>query len=58
MVEFENGLCIGNHLKAQNGLQRVLTIPGTLPGAFAHTIPPRQTKFQSAGVEQGTGFDS
>ena len=27
MVEFEDGLWIGNHLKAQNGLQRVRTIP-------------------------------
>ena len=27
-VEFEDGLWIGNHLKARNGLQRVRTIPG------------------------------
>ena len=27
-VEFEDGLWIGNHLKAGNGLQRVRTIPG------------------------------
>ena len=27
MVEFEDGLWIGNHLKARNGLQRVCTIP-------------------------------
>ena len=32
MVEFEDGLWIGNHLKAQNGLQRVSTIPGFQPG--------------------------
>ena len=28
MVEFEDGLWIRNHLKAQNGLQRVRTVPG------------------------------
>ena len=27
-VKFEDGLWIGNHLKAQNGMQRVRTIPG------------------------------
>ena len=27
-VEFEDDLWIGNHLKAQNGLQRVHIIPG------------------------------
>ena len=27
-VEFEDGLWIGNYLKARNGLQRVCTIPG------------------------------
>ena len=31
-VEFEDDLSIGNHLKAQNGLQRVCTIPGVQPG--------------------------
>ena len=30
-VEFEDGLWMGNHLKAQNGLQRVCTIPGVRP---------------------------
>ena len=32
-LEFEDGLWIGNQLKAQNGLQRVYTIPGVQPGA-------------------------
>ena len=32
-VEFEDGLWIGSHLKARNGLQRVCTIPGVQPGA-------------------------
>ena len=32
-VEFKDGLCIVNHLKALNGLQRVSTIPGVQPGA-------------------------
>ena len=31
-VEFEDGLWIGNHLKAQNSLQRVHTIPWVRPG--------------------------
>ena len=40
-VEFEDGLWIGNHLKAQNGLQMVGTIPGVLPGAVQSTwVPP------------------
>ena len=34
-VEFEDGLWIGNHLKARNGLQRVRNIPGVRPG-----VPP------------------
>ena len=50
-VKFEDGLWIGNHLKAQNGLQRVRTIPGVQPGAVR---TPRflrgQTEFQSAWV--------
>ena len=29
-VEIEDGLWIGNHLKAQNGLQWVRTIPGVM----------------------------
>ena len=41
MLEFEDGLRIGNHLKARNGLQRVRTIPGVQPGGNAHTqVPP------------------
>ena len=32
MVEFEDGLWIGNHLKARNGLQRVHSIPEVQPG--------------------------
>ena len=31
-VDFEDGLWIGKHLKARNGLQRVPTIPGVQPG--------------------------
>ena len=30
-VEFEDGLWIGNHLKARNGLQRFRTIPEAQP---------------------------
>ena len=50
-VEFEDGLWIGNHLKAQNGLQRVCTLPGFRPGAV-HTpgFLRRQTEFQYAWV--------
>ena len=44
MVEFEDGLWIGNQLKARNGLQRVRTIPRVQPGAV------RTTGFQSAWV--------
>ena len=40
-VEFEDGLWIGNQLKAQNGLQRIHTIPRFLWG---------QNEFQSAWV--------
>ena len=49
MVDFEDGLWIGNHLNAQNGLQRVRTIPGVPPGAMR--TPGffwGQTGFQSA----------
>ena len=46
MVEFEDGLWIGNHLKAQNGLQRVCTILAVL---FVAMCTPRflhgQTEF-------------
>ena len=50
-VECEDGLRIGNYLKALNGLQRVHTIPGVWSGA----VPtPRflqgQTEFQSSWV--------
>ena len=53
-VEFEDGLWIGNHLKAQNGLQRVHTIPGVQPDVV-HTPEVLQgfrgqTEFQSAWV--------
>ena len=44
-MEFEDGLWIGNQLKAKNGLQRVSTIPGAQPGFLW-----RQTEFQSAWV--------
>ena len=43
-MEFEDGLWIGNHLKARNGLQRVCTIPGVqaeailTPGIQAEAI--------------------
>ena len=50
-VEFDNGLWIGNHLKARNDQQRVCTIPGVQPGTVG---TPRflrgQTEFQSAWV--------
>ena len=50
-VEFEDGLWIGNHLMARNGLQRVRTIPGVRPGAVRTPGFLRgQTKFQSAWV--------
>ena len=50
-VEFDDGLWIGNHLKARNGQQRVCTIPGFQPGAV-HTpwFLQWQTEFQSARV--------
>ena len=32
-VDFEDGLWIGNHLKAKNGLQRVRTLPRIQPRA-------------------------
>ena len=51
MVEFEDGLWIGNHLKAQNGLQRVRTIPGVQPGTLRTPgFFQGQTEFQSAWV--------
>ena len=51
MVEFEDGLWIGNPLKARNGLQRVRTIPGVRPGAVRTPGLLRgQTEFQSAWV--------
>ena len=64
-VEFEDGLWIGNHLKARNGLQRVRTIPEVPPGAVRTPGFLRgQTEFQSAWVrvaawcvEPGAGID-
>ena len=51
MVEFEDGLRIGNHLKARNGLQRVHTIPGVRPGVVRTPgFLWGQTEFQSAWV--------
>ena len=50
-VEFEDGLWIGDHLMARNGLQRVRTIPGILPGAVRTPgFLQGQTEFQSAWV--------
>ena len=50
-VEFEDGLWIGNHLKARNGLQRVCTIPWVQPGAVCTPgFLQGQTEFQSAWV--------
>ena len=41
-VEFEDDMWIGNQLKPQNSLQRVLNIPGVLPEGCLHNhIPPR-----------------
>ena len=50
-VEFEDGLWIGNHLKAQNSLQRVRTIPEVQLGAVRTPgFLKGQTEFQSAWV--------
>ena len=50
-VEFEDGLWIGNHQKARNGLQRVCSILGVRPGAVCTTGFPRgQTEFQFTWV--------
>ena len=50
-VEFEDGLWIGIHLKARNGLQRVRSIPGVQPGAVRTPgFLWGQTEFQSAWV--------
>ena len=50
-VEFEDGLCIGNHLKAQNGLQRVRIILEVQPWAMRKPgLLWGQTEFQSAWV--------
>ena len=64
-VEFEDGLWIGNHLKARNGLQRFRTIPGVQPGAVRTPgFLQGQTELQSAwsawllGVKPGAGFNS
>ena len=37
MVKFEDVLWIGNHLKSQNGLQKVFTIHGFKPGSVRTT---------------------
>ena len=50
-VEFKNGLWVGNQLKAQNGLQKIHTIPGVLSGAvFTPRFFQGKTEFQSAEV--------
>ena len=50
-LEFQDGLWIGNHQKAWNGLQRVSTIPGVQPGAVRTPgFLWGQTEFQSAWV--------
>ena len=50
-VDFEDGLWIGNHLKAQNGLQRACTILRDLPGAVRTLgLYQGQTEFQYAWV--------
>ena len=50
-VEFEDGLWIGSHLKAQNALQRVSTTPGVQPAAVGTLGFLRgETEFQSAWV--------
>ena len=65
IVEFEDGLWIGNHPKARNILQRVCTIPGVQPGVVAHpgSSEGRLNSNLSGstwllGVEPGAGFDS
>ena len=56
-VEFEYGLWIGNHLKAQNGLQRACTIPRDLPGAVRTLgLFQGQTEFQYAWVRMAAWF--
>ena len=50
-AEFEDGLWIGNPLKARNGLQKVCTIPGDQPGTVPTPVFLQgQTEFQSAWV--------
>ena len=50
-VEFEDGLWIGNHVKAGNGQQRVCTIPGVQPGTVRTPGFLRgQTGFQSTWI--------
>ena len=54
-VEFQDGLWVGNHLKAQNGLQRFRNIPGVQPGAMRTLVFLQgQTEFQSAWVRKAT----
>ena len=64
-VEFEDGLWIGNHLKARNGLQRVRTIPGFDQGRCAHLGSFRGRLNSNLpgsawllGDEPGGGFES
>ena len=47
VVVFEDGLWIGNHLKAQNSLQRVHTIPRVPSEAGVHTKIPLRGKLNS-----------
>ena len=64
MVEFEDGFLIGNHLKAQNSMQRVQAIPKILtgvvctPDSFGSRLNsnlPRSALL--LGVKPGTGID-
>ena len=64
-VEFEDGLWIGNHLKARNGMQSVCTIfgvqsgvvrtPGFLGGRLNSNLPGSAWLL---GVEPGARFDT
>ena len=49
-VEFEDGLGIANYLKAQNGLQRVCTIPGVSGMVHTPGFHWGQTEFIPAWV--------
>ena len=64
-VEFEDGLWIGNHLKARNGQQRSTLYLGFNQGQCAH-LGSSGGRLNSnlpgsawlLGVEPGAGFDS